>query len=310
VALVLGFASSPANAKPAAYYGVSCDPGGTHVCQYNGTTDRWVCDLTTIANPNLVSGGATAWMINGLHDSCDGMSTACSNICDGEDYCAFGEIPLTAGGTAKFFCTLGGYDADDMREGVLLGTSANDQLSLWFQEGEEEVVECWMRNKDTSDRVEGLLEGNEGVDHLYGSWEDDPDHYRDILRGGDDADTIMAYAGNDHIFAGAGKDIVNAGAGDDLTYGESGDDFLNGDEHTDDTRGGSGDDLVCGGPGDDDASFGDTGDDKVKDVSGVNDFGNGGPDDDVCEVDVANGSCEDATSPIYDTCPAEVRLYP
>ena len=64
----------------------------------------------------------------------------------------------------------------------------------------------------------------------------------DLLKGGEDADTI---------FGGKGDDQIRGGAGADQLFGEAGNDLIGGEAGSDTILGGEGDDLLIGGSGGD-----------------------------------------------------------
>ncbi len=86
----------------------------------------------------------------------------------------------------------------------------------------------------------------------------------DLFNGGNDADYVRLYAGNDTaagnggndtIFGGDGNDTVAGGDGSDKLYGEAGADKLDGGSGSDLLNGSAGADTLNGGTGTDTASY-------------------------------------------------------
>lgn len=73
----------------------------------------------------------------------------------------------------------------------------------------------------------------------------------DTLRGFSGDDTLEGRAGGDALFGGDGADSLSGGAGDDYQRGEDGDDRLQGGDGADDINGNMGDDTAAGGAGGD-----------------------------------------------------------
>ncbi|MGI9428697.1 MAG: calcium-binding protein [Bythopirellula sp.] len=95
------------------------------------------------------------------------------------------------------------------------------------------------------------------------------------LLGGDDNDTLIGGAGEDTILGGAGNDLLRGGDNVDRMFGGSGNDTLLGDRGNDNVQGQSGFDLLIWNNGD--------GSDTIE----------GGTDNDVVQVNGANGAGDD-----------------
>ncbi|MCU7923329.1 MAG: hypothetical protein KZQ88_11620, partial [Candidatus Thiodiazotropha sp. (ex Dulcina madagascariensis)] len=72
---------------------------------------------------------------------------------------------------------------------------------------------------------------------------------REILFGGDDAETLTGQGGDDFIFGGGGSDTLTGNAGNDHLEGNSGTDTLNGNAGEDALYGNNGNDTLDGGVG-------------------------------------------------------------
>ncbi|MFL5215189.1 MAG: calcium-binding protein [Microvirga sp.] len=81
-----------------------------------------------------------------------------------------------------------------------------------------------------------LIDGGDGADTVLG------DTGNDYLNGENGDDTVVADGGNDTVLGGDGNDYLSAGAGDDVVVGGIGNDTL---------FAGSGSDYLVGGDGDD-----------------------------------------------------------
>lgn len=110
----------------------------------------------------------------------------------------------------------------------------------------------------------------------------------DSIIGGDQADILVRYAGNDLIAGGADNDSLDGGLGFDTLDGGSGGDLLRGGFSRDELYGGSGNDTLRGGNGFDflngplnsDELFGGLGNDTLRGEAG-DDILNGGPGNDL-----------------------------
>jgi Ca2+-binding RTX toxin-like protein len=91
------------------------------------------------------------------------------------------------------------------------------------------------------DPREGIFEGTEGVDKIYGN-----NAGNDILTGHGGGDAIYGLRGNDTIYGDAGIDFLDGGLGDDEIYGGADSDTM---------LGGLGADVIDGGDGTDITSY-------------------------------------------------------
>jgi Ca2+-binding RTX toxin-like protein len=73
----------------------------------------------------------------------------------------------------------------------------------------------------------------------------------ETLTGGNGADIILGFAGNDTLHGNGGDDILHGGTGNDTLNGHDGDDILYGDSGNDTLNGHDGDDILHGGTGND-----------------------------------------------------------
>lgn len=117
----------------------------------------------------------------------------------------------------------------------------------------------------------------------------------DRLRGAEEADTVLARAGNDTVHGLDGDDTLGLADGNDRAFGGLGNDTLMGGEGNDQLDGEDGDDALSGGVGNDLLSGG-AGDDRLQGHAGNddlrgglgNDSLNGGDGDDY--LDAGGGS--------------------
>ncbi len=103
--------------------------------------------------------------------------------------------------------------------------------------------------------------GNDGDDRLEGYSGDD------VTIGGNGNDIITDFGGDDIPKGGPGNDAIDGGPGLDIVMGGDGNDFTNGGLNDNQTFAGAGTDFVMAGAGAD-AVFGDAGDDWIQGGSG------------------------------------------
>ena len=114
-----------------------------------------------------------------------------------------------------------------------------------------------IRAGDQGDSIDAL-----GGDDKINAMEGD-----DIIRGGAGNDQIIGGEGNDNLFGDDGDDQVFGGSGADTIEGGAGDDLITGEDGVDGLRGGDGNDELDGGAGNDGLN-GDAGDDQLWGGSG------------------------------------------
>lgn len=71
------------------------------------------------------------------------------------------------------------------------------------------------------------------------------------LKGTNNSDSIVGFAGADTIRAANGDDTIEAGSGSDQLFGDAGNDILRGEDGNDKLEGGAGNDFLFGGKGND-----------------------------------------------------------
>ena len=107
----------------------------------------------------------------------------------------------------------------------------------------------WYNKESIEHKIELLsIEGKDTVaiaDFIIPLTEDD-----DVLKYGDENNTINTLGGNDTIHIGGGNDKLYGNNGNDILYGEKGNDLLSGDSGNDTLYGGEGDDTYLFGRGD------------------------------------------------------------
>ena len=260
------------------------------MCAQVGTSTTWKCD----PNHDGTSIGADYRVIYGG-----------PNLCDGDDYCAFG---ANSEGNS-FYCH---WTDTSMRTLHAFGnpsTSETDNISFWYDEGSLEfdldthtsgtLVDGIMflqggddngsgsrvHSTDYADKLHGDA-GDDTIDGLGGEDTITGDGGNDVLDGGSEDDTIRGGAGNDEITGGTGADILFGGDGNDVLAGNGGADTI---------HGGDGDDDLCGDAGID-SLFGDAGDDiLLAGTVSTGESNNGGTEDsaDTCDDHGAsNSNCE------------------
>ncbi|MCB1366338.1 MAG: M10 family metallopeptidase C-terminal domain-containing protein [Rhodobacteraceae bacterium] len=130
------------------------------------------------------------------------------------------------------------------------------------------------------------------IENVFGTAYDDTiqgDGRRNLLRGNDGNDAVVAGGGNDRVYGGGGNDTLSGRDGNDRLYGDAGNDILNGESGADRLTGGSGADQLRGGAGndlmeagrDDDILIGGTGNDTMSGGSGVDQMDGGAGRDDL-----------------------------
>ena len=117
---------------------------------------------------------------------------------------------------------------------VLNGNEGEDTVS--YRRGPDSVVVSLEDNRgeDGFGNVDQLVD----IEHVIGS------EFDDDITGNEQANIIMAGAGDDLVSARAGSDIMFGEEGRDALFGEQGDDFLVGDEEGDHLDGGDGNDTA------------------------------------------------------------------
>jgi len=241
---------------PEDYDPASCND----ICTTSGTT--WTCDLVA----------------NG-----DGVAAEASVVSDFADFEGFSAWGTDASG-GDFCCT---HDPADLREVVVLGGSAGDDISLIYDVYELEVGD--------SGSLAVQVWGGSGDDDIKGSSCTDS-AYSESLNGQEDDDFIYGGGGADDIAGGAGADRIDAGPGDDVVYGGLGDDVIVGSAGADTLYGQRGEDVICGGVGED-RLYGNPGDDTIWDAD---------------ESFTADGGADFDTCSPYDPafCESELTLLP
>jgi Ca2+-binding RTX toxin-like protein len=145
-----------------------------------------------------------------------------------------------------------------------------------------------------------IIGGGNSADEIYGYEGDDTldggvGYSHDMLAGGSGQDslfgragddTLFGEAGNDKLFGGDGNDKMWGGTGDDWMTGENGDDQMVGDDGIDTLFGGDGNDKMWGGAGADNLSGG-NGNDILNGGDG-NDYLFGGDGNDALFGDAGN----------------------
>jgi Ca2+-binding RTX toxin-like protein len=114
-------------------------------------------------------------------------------------------------------------------------------------------------------QVTGYVDGGAGDDILKGGNNDDTllgGAGVDILKGRGGNDTLTDTSGNDSFWGGSGNDVMNAGAGANKMYGGTGDDTINAGSGSDLVKGGNGNDTITGGNGKD-KLYGNDGNDVI-----------------------------------------------
>ncbi|MBZ0129747.1 MAG: M10 family metallopeptidase C-terminal domain-containing protein [Rhodobacteraceae bacterium] len=130
------------------------------------------------------------------------------------------------------------------------------------------------------------------IENVFGTAYDDTiqgDGRRNLLRGNDGNDSVVAGGGNDRVYGGGGNDTLSGRDGNDRLYGDAGNDILNGESGADRLTGGSGADQLRGGAGndlmeagsDDDILIGGTGNDTMSGGSGIDQLDGGAGRDDM-----------------------------
>lgn len=182
-----------------------CDPDGIDVCYIpTAHTDRWQCDVDRI-DPDAVE--YFVYMIYG--------DPAGDDLCDGEDYCAFGyALDSSSTETARFICP---QDGSGLDEAWLVGTAENDDFNMSSEGG-----------IDT-----GKMFGNGDPDDLHGS-KYAVSGYTDKICGGGGHDTIWLHAGDDQLSGNDGNDTIWGGDGNDNICGHGDCDDLRGEDGDDD----------------------------------------------------------------------------
>jgi serralysin len=151
------------------------------------------------------------------------------------------------------------------------------------------------------DNVENLILYGpaEGAGWLYGNGLSNRIIHNDgdgVIFGGDGDDHIEAGGGDDYVTGDDGNDVILGGSGNDTLFGYGGDDVL---------EGGDGDDILDGGEGHDQL-FGGNGNDQLGSLDGDIETMDGGPGDDIYEIDSKGDVIvEDASAASFDT----VRAY-
>ncbi|MFN3512202.1 MAG: calcium-binding protein [Phenylobacterium sp.] len=115
-------------------------------------------------------------------------------------------------------------------------------------------------------RAREMVAGGEGADTLLGGAEFDylqGNAGNDSLSGGPGNDWVVGGRDDDHLSGDAGNDVVYGNLGADTVLGGDGDDWVRGGQDNDSVSGGAGDDLI----------WGDRGDDTLVGGSGADTFG-------------------------------------
>lgn len=190
-----------------------------------------------------------------------------------------GEISISAGASTVR------YEGQDDTVILTLG-SGDDRVTISGMSSVPDSVTLSIDGGDGGDVLDGSRAEGFGLS-LYGG----DDEHRDVLRGGDGADTLLGSwstvgdyleggRGNDVLIGGLARDELFGGDGHDILLGESNGDFtfsgeadlLYGGDGNDTLFGGFGPDMEYGGPGDDlflgsegdDEQFGEGGDDEFR----------------------------------------------
>jgi hypothetical protein len=123
------------------------------------------------------------------------------------------------------FCCVFDDDANTITRVELNGTpGADEALTFSYQLylPDEENLQPW-----DDDDVTGVIRGNRGADHIYGS-NFAQMGYEDILFGQDGNDRMYGLKGRDKLSGGDGADYIEGGANDDTLWGGDGNDELYG----------------------------------------------------------------------------------
>jgi Ca2+-binding RTX toxin-like protein len=182
------------------------------------------------------------------------------------------------------------------RPATVVGTPGDDDLSSDDGDfGNGDVLVLRGGDDHVEDRVPNVTVcANRGQDYLSVSEYDLANHT--LLDGGPGRDRVGNFDFGEPqssdpllIFGQDGRDELNGGSGKDAIHGGAGDDSAGGEKGKDTLRGGSGDDRMFGG-GHSDQLYGNTGQDRLKGDQGgqpeADDYANGGPQRDHCEVEV------------------------
>ncbi|MBB3394994.1 MULTISPECIES: polysaccharide lyase family 7 protein [unclassified Rhizobium] len=191
--------------------------------------------------------------------------TTVSSAWDGEEfyfkagaYLGNNETNSTGAGQVSFYGFDFSHETGDGLGGLVSTVTADDGANAY--------------SADSTGTVgNDVLTGGELADVIYSYGGDDVVRAGagdDTVVGGSGADKLLGQDGADTIFAGAGDDVVYGGDGNDTIYGGAGNDTLKGEAGANIITGGDGDDIVYGGAGADDLS-GDAGADKI--VAGAGD---------------------------------------
>lgn len=174
----------------------------------------------------------------------DGDHLSIVELTDG----ANGTTTLNPDGTVTYTPDPGFSGTDTFVYVISDGMGGTDQATVTVTVGE--------------DLRDGIVDGTSADDLIDLDYTGDPDGDRidnmdEILPGeGPNDDIVRAGQGDDTVLAGEGNDDVRGGRGNDILLGEDGDDLLRGGRGDDTLIGGDGDDTLRGGRGEDDLSGG------------------------------------------------------
>lgn len=283
-ALACSGLAAPALAAPTGYSSTTCIPSGSSspVCAQLGTSTSWRCD----PNQDGTSSGADYTVVY-----------ASDQLCDGDDYCAFG----TNSNGDDFYCH---WTDTSMEVFIALGNpkpAVSDTISFQYDEGTDQYD---LDTHTSGDHVDGVMFLMAGDDTAHGSRVHSGD-YMDRLHGDAGDDTLYGYAGNDTITGDSGDDTIDGGLQGDVIRGGAGNDTINGDNGYDIILGGEGDDSIAG-DGDNDTIYGGGDDDHICGDGGTDTlYGNGGDDTLYCGSTCTSGELNHSGTtdePGGDTC--------
>ncbi|MGD9800769.1 MAG: hypothetical protein AB7V02_09245, partial [Parvularculaceae bacterium] len=259
---------------PGTYYETIWDTGGTDEIRYDGAANARIDLLAATLDYSPTGGGAISFVegIWGGYTIANGVIVENATGGSGDDSLL---------GNASNNLLLG-RDGDD----ILMGRAGADTLNggagfdtaTYMDAGSAVAVSLGSNSGSVGDAAGDKLIG---IEALFGS------AYNDTLSGGNKADVIDGFDGddlisggnnNDTLLGGAGADTVSGGNGNDDIDGADGDDVLDGGNGNDTLVGGAGADVLGGGNGYD-AMDGGSGDDALVAGNG-NDVLAGGDGDD------------------------------
>ncbi|TCU14776.1 polysaccharide lyase family 7 protein [Rhizobium sullae] len=201
--------------------------------------------------------------------------TTVSSVWDGEQfyfkagaYLGNNETNSTGAGQVSFYGFDFSHETGDGLGGLVSTVTADDGTSDYSADS-------------TGTIGNDVLTGGELADVIYSYGGDDVVRAGagdDRIVGGSGADKLQGQDGADVVSAGAGDDIVYGGAGNDTIDGGAGNDTLKGEAGANTITGGDGDDIVYGGAAIDDLS-GDAGADTIVAGEGDDILSGGGDND-------------------------------